>query len=178
MTDRWKTGDVVVLRYVETTASVPMVHAVMGDPAGTGGGQPFLVGGEVVTVQARPYRVIKDTGAELVLFGPEGTALPRWHIAEQHYLEGTALSRGETIRILYTDRSYDITLFFETASQAPWFYEALFNSQGLQAGWRDKRDQFVAAAQTAERKPGRFRGWYVNVQTPFRRMPFGVDITT
>ena len=179
---RWQLGDVIVLRYVETTASVPMVHAVMGDPAGVGGGagQPFLVAGEVVTVQARPYRVVSDTGSELVLYQPEDTQTPRWLISEQRYLENPSRSRGETVRILYSDRSYDVTLFFETANPPPWFYDALFNEQGLQAGWRERRDQFVAKAEQTPRSgktAGRFRGWYVNVQTPFRRMPYGVDIT-
>jgi hypothetical protein len=172
---RWDAGDIVVLRYVETVSSARMVHAIMGDPAGAG--QPFLVDGQVVTVQARPYRVVKDDNDVTLLFGPEGAPLPRWLISEQRYLADVARSRGESLRFLYPNRSFDVTLMFEGTGEPPWFYDALFNGDGLSAGWRERRALSVgSSAAPPLEKRGRFRGWYVNVQTPFRRTPAGVDI--
>jgi hypothetical protein len=178
-TKRWQPGDVVVLRYVETYTSARMVHAILGDPASPGSGPPFLINGQVVTVAARPYRVIKDTDDVTALFQPEGTPLPRWDIGEKRYLENVALSRGESVRLLYPGRNYDTTLFFEGTGEAAWFFDALFTGDGLRAGWRERRGREGTSATpaTTQKSAERFRGWYVNVQPPFRRTPFGFDIT-
>jgi hypothetical protein len=176
---RWNPGDVVVFRYVETPTSTRMVHAYMGDPAGTSsGGQPFLVGGEVVTVQARPYRVIEDTDDVLALYQPGGTTLPRWQMSEQRYLPDVPPTRAETVRLLFPGKGYDVTLFFETDSEPPWFYDALFDGNGLRDGWRDRRRDAGLGMDPAPRKgrAGVFRGWYVNLQSPFRRTSYGVDV--
>ena len=59
-------GDVVVLRHVETPITARMLAVVLGDPAFIGG-QPLMADGRIVSVGARPYRVVSD--------GPEYTAL-------------------------------------------------------------------------------------------------------
>lgn len=119
-----------------------------------------------------------DTDDLLALYQPEGTLIRRWHILEQRYLEGATTSKGETLRLLFPGRAYDVTLFFEAAGEVPWFYDALFGEGGLQAGWRENRrlnDGPESGAGTVAAGQ-RFRGWYVNMQSPFRRTPFGVDI--
>jgi predicted RNA-binding protein associated with RNAse of E/G family len=154
-----------------------MVQAIMGNAAGSAGQQPYLVDGQVVTVQARPYRVVQDNSEGLVLFAPENTPVPRWHIAEQRYLPDIANTRGESLRFLFSKHHFDVTLMFEGNGEPPWFYDALFDGEGLGEGWRERRrlsGATAAAARTQRRR--RFRGWYVNMQPPFRRTPFGVDI--
>jgi hypothetical protein len=174
----WRPGDIVVLRYVETPESARQVHAIMGNPAGTG--YPFLAGGRVITVQARPYRVVSDTNGAIVLFQPEGTPLPRWQIDEERYLPDIPPSRGESLRFLYPGLPYDITIFFDGKGDPPWYFDALFGGEGLTAGWRERRRRTgipVGAAGTRDVSRPRFRGWYVNMDLPFRRTPYGFDIT-
>ncbi len=166
-------GDTVVLRYVETAVSAAMVHAVIGDVLA---GQPFLANGRVVTVGARPYVVVEDSDNLVALFQPAGTLLPRWVIAEQRYLENPQRAPGDSLRLLYPGRAYDVTLFFDPVGEPPWFYDALFGAEGLQAGWREQRRRSGGNDEAPRGVPGRFRGWYVNMQSPFRRMPFGYDI--
>src|SRR5947207_10944406 len=97
---RWQYGDIVVLRYSETPTSARMVHAYMGDPAAPSRGEPFLVNGRLVTLQARPYRVIEDSGERVALFQPHGTLLPRWRIADRCYLLDPSRRAGESVRLL------------------------------------------------------------------------------
>jgi hypothetical protein len=176
--DHFSPGDIVVLRYVETDASVRMVHAVMGDPVGSPGQPPFLVNGRVVTVQARPHRVVVDDASLVALYQPENTPVPRWSIAEQTYLPNTQQPPVEAFRLLFPDKGYDVSLFFQPRGQAPWFYDALFEGGGLTHGWRERRktngtDQYATGKVWA---PGAFRGWYVNIDLPFMRKPYGFDI--
>jgi hypothetical protein len=143
----------------------------MGDPARPGGAsEPFLVEGRVVTVGARPYRVIKDSEDVSVLFQPEGTLLPRWLIAEQRYLDSPTATRGVTLRLLYTSKAYDVTLFFEGSGESPWYHDALFLREGLRAGWRVRRSAIagISRGTPVNRNPGAFRGWYVNLQSTYR----------
>src|SRR5438874_5338778 len=162
----WQRGDIVVLRYVENPTSARMVHAYMGDPATPSRGEPFLVHGQVVTVQARPYRVVEDSGERVVLFQPDRTPLPRWSIAGRRYLDEKHFSAGDSVRIVYPARGYDVTLFFETEDEPPWFYAGLFDDEGVQPGWRvARRKQPVAPAEPPRTgTPHRFRGWYINLQ--------------
>jgi hypothetical protein len=173
----WHFGDIVVLRHVETKTSARMIHAILGNPAGSGG-HPFLVDGRVVTVQARPYRVVQDSSDKVVLFQPEGTPIPRWLISEQRFLADPEQTRGESIRLLFPELPYDVTLFFETANEPPWFYKALFDGDGLQEGWREHWHQLRRGSVQDSWVPGerrRFRGWYVNLQTT-RRARHGFDV--
>ena len=168
-----------MLRYVETATSARMVHAIMGDPAQIRG-EPFLSRGEMLTVQARPYRMVEDSEDVVALFMPEGTVTQRWHIAEQRYLAGAPVSQGETLRLLFPGAPYDVTLFLEGEGKLPWLFDGLFEGEGLIEGWRERRraegeDAFRLPPRPVE--PGRFRGWYVNIQTPFRRMPYGFDVS-
>jgi hypothetical protein len=171
-------GDIVVLRYVETEASVRMVQAIMGDPVGSPGQPPFLVDGKVVTVQARPHRVVVDSTDLVALYQPENTPVPRWSIAEQAYLPDTQRPPVEALRLLFPGKGYDVSLFFQPKGQAPWFYDALFEGEGLTQGWRERRktngtDQYATGKVW---DPGAFRGWYANIDLPFRRMSYGFDI--
>jgi hypothetical protein len=177
----WQPGEVVVLRNVETPTTVRMLHAINGNPVAPGSGkrEPFLVDGEIVTVGARPYRVVVDSDDIVALYQPEGTPMPRWHVGKGRYLDGTQVSKGESLRLLFPGRSYDVTLFFEAAGEVPWFYDALFGGDGLQPGWREQRRQSSDAPETGDgAAPAgrRFRGWYVNTLLPFRRTPVGIDI--
>jgi hypothetical protein len=103
--------------------------------------------------------------------------MPRWQIAEGRYLENVQRSKGETLRFLLAGRPFDVTRFCEGAGDVAWYYDALFEGEGLQAGWRERRKTGPDAA-TVSGPPShrRFRGWYVNLQSPFRRLPRGFDI--
>lgn len=171
-------GDVVVLRYVETDASVRMVQAVMGDPAGSPGQVPFMVDGRVVTVQARPHRVVIDDAEIVALYQPEGAPLPRWSIAERRYLPTTPGYRVEALRLLFPGKGYDVTLFFQPKGPAPWFYDGLFEGDGLKRGWRERRKTEGTGEYQVQKvwEPGAFRGWYVNIDLPFVRKSYGFDI--
>lgn len=178
---KWHPGDVIVFRHVETPTTIRMLHAINGDPVAPGGGkgEPFLINGEVVTVGARPYRVIVDSEDLLALHQPEGTLIQRWHIAEQRLLPDASYSRGETLRLLKPGHAYDVTLFFETEGELPWFYDALFGAGRLQApGWRARHRNSEDPAIVSPVQPTghRFRGWYVNMHMPFVRTAVGIDV--
>ncbi|HLF76567.1 MAG TPA: DUF402 domain-containing protein [Dehalococcoidia bacterium] len=173
-TQRWSLGDVVVLRYVETPVSAGIVHAYMGNPALIAG-IPFLVDGRIATVAARPYRVIADTDDFIALYQPEGTKLPRWLIDAKRYLPEPQQTRGASLRLLFPNRAYDVTLFFETDGDIPWFFDGLFEADGLREGWRERR-RALTNDSLRKGKGGRFRGWYVNLQSPPRRTSYGFDI--
>jgi hypothetical protein len=172
----WQPGDIVVLRYYETAQTARMVHAYIGDPALIAG-IPFLAGGVIQTIMARPYVVIEDSAALTALYQPPGVPLPRWHVAEGRLLDQVRTARGQSLRLLYPGRAYDITLFFE-ASDSPWYYDAMFGKTGLQSGWRADRDALGTAETEGAmtRTHNAFRGWYVNMQTPFRRAGVCFDI--
>jgi hypothetical protein len=173
---RWQPGDIVVLRYIETETSARMVHAYIGDPAGPAD-EPFLVSGEVVTVQARPYRVIEDTEEAVALYQPSGAPMPRWRLRDRRYVENPTSTRGDSVRLLFPGRHYDVTLFFETSDTPPWFYSALFDGDGLTAGWRERERARAPRGYGRSDVPHRrFRGWYVNIQTPPVRTAVGFDI--
>jgi hypothetical protein len=131
----------------------------------------------VLTVQARPYRVVEHSADLIALYQPEGTPLPRWLISEQRYLPEVARSRGESIRLLFPKKEYDATLFFDTAKEPPWFFSALFEDEGLLNGWRQRRPSWETEGGALTRgQPGRFRGWYVNFQSCPIPRPYGFDL--
>lgn len=171
-------GDIVVLRYVETEASARMVRAIMGDAAGTPGQVPFMIDGRVVTVAARYYRVVVDNDDVVALFQPSDTPLHRWVIEDEVYLPNTGASRGEMLRLLFPGKPYDATLFFHTDGEQPWYVDAFFEGEGLTRGWRERRKANGTAGYASSKTfaPGAFRGWYVNIDLPIRRMPYGFDI--
>ena len=172
----WQPGAVVVLRYVETPESASIVHAYMGNPALIAG-VPFLKDGRVLTHAARPHRVVEDTPDRLVLYQPAWTPWPRWVIDEGRYLPNSQVSPSANLRVFFPDRPYDVTLFFETSGEVPWFYDQLFDGEGMTPGWRERRRVSEAIDPVRLGDDGRFRGWYVNLQSPFRRTAYGLDIT-
>jgi len=120
----------------------------------------------------------KSPAPKLHLYQPEDTPIPRWSLPEQAYLPNTQRPPVEALRLLFPGKAYDVSLFFQPTGQAPWFYDALFEGEGLTQGWRERRktngtDQYAAGKVW---EPGAFRGWYVNIDLPFRRMPYGFDI--
>src|SRR3954452_12214253 len=107
-------GDVVVLRHVETPVTARMLGVVLGDPAFIGG-QPLMADGRILSVGARPYRIVEDNAERTVIYQPEGTLMPRWHIEEQRFFDNPERTRGDSLRFLFRDLWFDATLFFETA---------------------------------------------------------------
>ena len=173
---RWQPGDTVVLRYVETPDSARIVHAYMGDPAIIAG-VPFLSNGRILTTMARPYRVVADNDSFTALHQPANTTMPRWIIDENRYLPNPQVMLASSLRFFFPGKPYDITLFFETSGEVPWFYDQLFEGEGMTPGWRERRR--VAGTDSEPKRngdPGRFRGWYVNLQSPPRRTSYGIDI--
>jgi hypothetical protein len=65
---------------------------------------------------------------------------------------------------------------FEGEGEPPWFYDSLFGAAGFQPGWRVNHDLLRDTLHSAKAGgPGTFRGWYVNMETPFVRQPYGFD---
>jgi hypothetical protein len=132
----------------------------------------------VVSVAARPYRVVQDTEEVTALLMSEGTLVPRWLIDEGRLADNREIARGHSLRLLFPGRLYDITLFFDAEGEPPWFYDSLFSQQGLRPGWRERRRKAPATevAGSVGKGAGTFRGWYVNLQEPVRRTPIGFDV--
>jgi hypothetical protein len=173
----WQPGDVVVLRYVETPESARIVHAYMGNPAPIAG-VPFLADGRVLTTMARPYRVVTDSDAFTALYQPANTTMPRWIIDENRYLPNPQVMLASSLRFFFPGKPFDITLFFETSGEVPWFYDPLFTGEGMTPGWRELRKEAgTDSDQKRNGVEGRFRGWYVNLQSPPRRTAYGIDIS-
>jgi hypothetical protein len=119
---------------------------------------------------------VEDTEERLVLYQPPGTVLPRWVIDEGRYLARPQTTSASTLRFFYPGKAYDVTMFFETAGPSPWFYDALFEGEGMTPGWRERRRLSGGADVSRAGEAGKFRGWYVNLQSPPRRTSYGIDV--
>ena len=112
----------------------------MGDPARIAG-VPFLAAGRILTTMARPYRVVADNDTVIVaVSAPRIRRWPRWIIDEDRYVPEPAGRRWRRhCAFFFPGKLYDITLFFETSGEVPWFYDPLFKGEGMTPGWRERR---------------------------------------
>jgi hypothetical protein len=98
-------------------------------------------------VVGTPHVVIQDTDDLVVLFRPEGTRWAVWDLERQQFKE-VPPTRMDMLRLMVPGRGYAVELYFDTGRGAPY---------GIFAG------------------AGRFRGWKVNIEAPFRRTAVGFD---
>ncbi len=137
-TQHWRPGDTVILRYPPEDRMARAYLARTGDVVANAMGWPHLV--------------LRD-GEELVaLYMPEGALLRRWNV-EQGQFRPARVSQGESVRLLFPDKRYEVTMFYNTGTgPAPWV-KALFPGP-----------------------KGRFYGWKVDLTSPFYRTPAGFDV--
>jgi hypothetical protein len=163
----WKRGDHVILRDPLETRATRVYTALTGDEA------PNLPGW--------PYVVVEDTDERVALWLPEGTKLWRWDIEEQRFRE-PRVTQGDSLRLLYPGRQYQVALFFESGSgPAPWVQYLLLGAPP--SGYEGRQSLIgtghVFDSQVAEEEHprGRFYGWKVDIIAPFRRTRLGFDVT-
>ena len=111
-----------------------------------------LTGEDLPPVVGFPYTVVRDSEELVVLYLVEGTQTLRWRLEEHCFLE-PSVNKGDCLRLLFPGKCYGVSLFFDNGNGIPAWYEGLFGESG------------------------RFRGWYVDLQTPMRRTEVGFDVS-
>jgi hypothetical protein len=106
----------------------------------------------VLNVTGWPHVVLEDSHELTALYLPEGTPLWRWNI-EEGRLREPRITRGDSVRLLYPGRRFEVTLFFDTGA-----------GQGF------------PASVYFPKAPGPFFGWKVDLTSPFVRTAVGVDV--
>jgi Protein of unknown function (DUF402) len=99
---------------------------------------------------ATPHYVVLDSEDVVALYRPEGTPYESWRIEEQR-LVPLGTTKMDMLRLMFPGCDYAVELFFDTEKGAP-SYQAF-------------------------RGHGRFRGWKVNIEAPFRRFELGFETT-
>ena len=111
----------------------------MGDPASIAG-VPFLAGGRILTVMARPYRVVADNDSFTALHQPANTTMPRWIIDESRYLPNPQVMLASSLRFFFPGQALRHHVCSSKPSgEVPWFYDQLFTGEGMTPGWRERR---------------------------------------
>jgi hypothetical protein len=99
-----------------------------------------------------PHIVVQDTDDLLALYEPEGSMIHRWRMDEGVF-GPPAPVRMDFLRLMFPGKGYAVLLVFDAGTGvAPWYAE-----------------HFDGDA--------RFRGWKVNLESPFRRTELGFDTT-
>jgi hypothetical protein len=139
MTERtWQRGDTVVLRFPAERRMTRCYQVIHGDP--------------VVCVTGWPGVVLEDSNELIAVYMPEGTKLWRWNIEQQQFREPN-ISRGDSIRLFFPGKRYEVSLFYETGSEPAPHVEYFF--PGV---------------------TGRFYGWKIDLASPFVRTEVGIDM--
>jgi hypothetical protein len=94
--------------------------------------------------------VIEDTDDRVVLYRPEGTGWAIWSFDDQT-MRYPSPTRMDVLRLMFPGQSYAVELYFATETG-----EAYSDFDHIH---------------------GRFRGWKLNVEAPFRRTVHGFDTT-
>jgi hypothetical protein len=97
-----------------------------------------------------PHVVVEDTDERVVLYRPEGTRWAIWSFDDETMRE-PAPTRMDVLRLMFPGVSYAVELYFATESGEPY---ADFSHL-----------------------TGRFRGWKLNIEGPFKRTHHGFDTT-
>jgi hypothetical protein len=100
----------------------------------------------------RPHVVVQDTPELVALYQPEGSLIHRWRMEEQVF-GPPAPVRMDFLRLMFPGKAYAILLVFDGGTGAPPWYSSYFDGTE------------------------RFRGWKVNLESPFRRTSLGFDTT-
>jgi hypothetical protein len=102
---------------------------------------------------SHPHIVLSDTPEQTVLFKPEGTTVERFDRHTSTSLK-TQTIRMHILRIMYADCPYAVLLFFDAGTGVPPWYERHFS-----------------------KTEGVFKGWKVDIESPYKRTQFGFDTT-
>jgi hypothetical protein len=135
---KWSRGETVVLRHPPEDRTVRAYRAKSAD--------------FVLNVTGWPHVVLEDSVELTALYLPEGTPLWRWNI-EEGRLREPRITRGDSVRLLYPGRRFEVTLFFNSGS-----------GQGF------------PASVYFPKAPGPFFGWKVDLTSPFVRTAVGFDV--
>jgi hypothetical protein len=137
---RWRRGDTVILRYPAEQRMVRAYQVTTGRP--------------VVIVAGWPHVVLEDSDDLFAAYIPEGTKLWPWEVESQQFrFREPGITQGESIRLFFPGKPYEVSLFYETGSgPAP---HVKFFFPGLE---------------------GRFYGWKVDITSPFARTEAGLDM--
>ncbi|MPZ47971.1 MAG: DUF402 domain-containing protein [Dehalococcoidia bacterium] len=135
---RWQRGDTVVLRYPMEQRMMRCYQVIAGDP--------------VVKIPGWPHVVLQDTDELVAVYMPEGAQLLGWGVAEDRLLTSRA-SQGDSVRLFFPGKQYEVSLFYETGSGPAPHVLGLF--PGVE---------------------GRFYGWKIDITSPFARTEAGFDM--
>jgi hypothetical protein len=97
-----------------------------------------------------PHVVIEDTDERVVLFRPEGTRWAIWSFDDQT-MRTPSPTRMDMLRLMFPGQFYAVELYFATETGEPYADFAHLT--------------------------GRFRGWKLNIEGPFKRTEHGFDTT-
>jgi hypothetical protein len=97
--------------------------------------------------------MVCDTPELVVLFQPEGTVIERFD-----FEDGSAITpltvRMNILHLMFPGLSHAVLLYFDAGTGVPPWFEKHFS-------WPD----------------GEFKGWKIDLESPFKRTPLGFDIT-
>jgi len=89
----------------------------------------------------------------VALYQPEGTVVERFDRCGSRMLKPHTV-RMNNIRLMYPEQAHSVVLFFDGGTGVPPWYQAHFD-------WPE----------------GNFRGWKIDLQSPFQRTVIGFDAT-
>jgi hypothetical protein len=101
----------------------------------------------------RPHIMVFDTPELIALFQPEGTVVKRFDIEGGSPVASQTV-RMNVLRLMFPGRAYAILLYFDAGTGVPSWYEKHFN-------WPHSE----------------FKGWKIDLESPFKRTPLGFDTT-
>ena len=100
----------------------------------------------------RPHVVVEDNDDFVALYQPEGSLIHRWRMEEGSF-GPPAPVRMDFLRLMFPGKGYAVLLVFDAGTGVPPWYADYFDGEQ------------------------RFRGWKVNLESPFRRHELGFDTT-
>jgi hypothetical protein len=102
---------------------------------------------------SRPHVVVSDTPECVALFQPESTVLERFDRKDRVPLESMTV-RMNVLRLMYPNTNYAVLLFYDAGTGVPPWYQKIYD-------WPD----------------GDFKGWKIELESPFKRTEIGFDTT-
>src|SRR5262245_19567945 len=98
-----------------------------------------VIKGDVeANVMGWPHIVLEDTKDRVALYMPQGTPLWRWDVVEGKF-QPPAITQGESVRLFFPGRNFEVTLFYETGSGPSSVVQFLFPgavARGRFYGWK------------------------------------------
>ena len=101
----------------------------------------------------RPHIAVRDTPELIALFQPEGTVVERFDRKDGVLLASQTV-RMNILRLMFPGRAHAILLFFDAGTGVPPWYEKHLDGPD-----------------------GEFKGWKIDLESPFERTPLGFDTT-